>query len=140
MPPIVSHPLTAFLIAACCSVSVGDVRARAAALGPGQVEASVQKCLSAFLRRNPRIYIAESRVVDVRLLRRGESGPGTALKMANAYSYELPAEIADLAAVNIAMIWKPRRAHALHRTAKFACLMSESGRVVSIHSIAATRQ
>jgi hypothetical protein len=139
VPQIVSPHLAGFLIAACCSVSVGDVRARAAVLGPEQVEASVQRCLSSFLRRNPRIAIAESRVVEVRLLRRGESGPGTALKMANAYRYALPSEIADLSAVNIDMIWKPRRTHALHRSTKFGCLMSEGGRVISTYSLAAPR-
>lgn len=140
MPKIVSPHLAGLLVAACCFVSVGDVRARAAVLGPEQVEASIRRCLSSFLRRNPRVAIAESRVVDVRLLKRGESGPGTALKMANAYSYALPAEIAGLSAVNIDMIWKPRRTHALHRSARFGCVMSEGGRVISIHSIAARRQ
>jgi hypothetical protein len=132
--------LAAFLIAASFFISVGDFRARAAVLGPEQVKASVQRCLSFFLRRNPRVAIAESRAVEVRLLKRGESGQGTALKMANAFTYTLPSEFADLSAINIDMIWKPRRTHALHRSTKFGCLMSDGGRVISVYSLATPRQ
>ncbi|MDB5546540.1 MAG: hypothetical protein JWO64_3689 [Hyphomicrobiales bacterium] len=124
------------LIAACSSIFLGDVEARAAVLGPKQVEASVQQCLGSFLRRNPRVSIATSKVVEVRLLKRGESGPGTALKMANAYSYTLPAATSDLSAINIDIIWKPRRTQALTRSARFSCIMSDDGRVLSVHSIA----
>jgi hypothetical protein len=131
--------LQAVLVAACSSISLGEVEARAAALGPEQVEVSIRQCFGSFLRRSPRVAAAESKVVEVRLLKRGESGPGTALKMANAYSYILPAATADLSAINISIIWKPRRTHALSRSTRFGCLMSEDGLVTSVRSISPQR-
>jgi hypothetical protein len=131
--------LAGLLVAACSSILFGKVEARAAVLGPEQVEASVRQCYGSFLRRNPRVAIAESKIVEVRLLKRGESGPGTALKMANAYSYTLPAATADLSAININVIWRPRRTHALSRSTRFGCLVSQDGRVLSAHSIPTPR-
>jgi hypothetical protein len=127
------------LIAACSCILFGEIGALAAVLGPKQVENSVQQCLGSFLRRNPRIAIATSKVVEVRLLKLGESGTGTALKMKNAYSYTLPAATTDLSAINIDIIWKPRRTQALSRFARFGCRMSGDGRVLSVNSLAAPR-